>query len=193
MPPKKLLTLEDSIRDLLTGIGEDPDREGLRETPRRMAEMLDELTQGYRVSPEDVIAGAIFPVEYDDMIVLKDVSFWSLCEHHITPFFGKIHVGYIPKGKVLGTSKIPRIIEVFSKRLQIQERMTEEIARFLEKAIEPLGVGVIAEGFHLCMAMRGVRKEEARLITSAMKGSFRKDPRTRAEFLQLIGRTELYH
>lgn len=192
MPPKKLLALEGLIKDLLLNIGEDPDREGLQKTPRRMAEMLDELTQGYRVSPEEVVAGAIFSVEYDDMVVLKDISFYSLCEHHITPFFGKIHVGYIPKGKVLGTSKIPRIIEVFSKRLQLQERMTEEIARFLEKALEPLGVGVVAEGFHLCMAMRGVRKEEARFITSAMKGSFRKDPRTRMEFLKLIGRTELY-
>jgi len=191
MPPKKLLALQDLIRDLLSGIGEDPDREGLIDTPRRMAEMLEELTQGYRISPEEVVAKAIFPVEYDDMVVLKDISFYSLCEHHMIPFFGKIHVGYIPNGKVLGTSKIPRIIEVFSKRLQLQERMTEEIARFLEKAIEPLGVGVVAEGFHLCMAMRGVRKEEARLITSAMKGSFRKDPRTRMEFLQLIGRTDL--
>ena len=192
MPTKEPLELEDLIRDLLYRFGEDPDREGLQKTPRRMAEILDELTQGYRVSPEDVVAGAIFPVEYDEMVVLKDVSFYSLCEHHMTPFFGKIHVGYIPKGKVLGTSKIPRIIEIFSKRLQLQERMTEEIAHFLEKTIQPLGVGVVAEGFHLCMAMRGVRKEEARLITSAMKGSFRKDPRTRAEFLQLIGRTELH-
>lgn len=189
--PKKLLALEDLIRDLLSAIGEDPEREGLIETPRRMAEMLEELTQGYRTSPEEIVAGAIFPVEYDDMIIVKDVSFYSMCEHHITPFFGKIHVGYLPKGKVIGTSKIPSIIEVFSRRLQIQERMTEEIASFLEKAIEPLGVGVVAEGFHLCMAMRGARKEEARLITSAMKGSFRKDPRTRAEFLQLISRTEL--
>lgn len=399
MPPKKLLELEALIRDLLSGIGEDPDREGLRETPRRMVEMLDELTQGYRISPEEVVAGAIFPVEYDEMVVLKDISFYSLCvhgksmvytpqgarfakamrpgqklftlnpatkeleltevlavsrtkhreryhlvfegghlratgehpvyilnkgfvpvrevhpgdhllgvypkklhahmiisanrpflerlgelldakvgqqqpgigrlyvsprwfearrtrqgfkhgfqpepqakllkavlervqtkiylvkavqreratlksftmynfecapqdsylvngilahncEHHIIPFFGKIHVGYIPNGRVIGTSKIPRIIEVFAKRLQLQERMTEEIARFLEKTIKPLGVGVVAEGLHLCMAMRGVRKEEARLITSAMKGSFRKDPRTRAEFLQLIGHSE---
>ncbi|MGQ9477610.1 MAG: GTP cyclohydrolase I FolE [Candidatus Bipolaricaulia bacterium] len=184
---EKLFQIENLVRELLLAIGEDPEREGLKETPRRVAEMLAELTTGYRTDPKEIISGALFTVEYDEMIVVKDIEFYSLCEHHITPFFGKAHVGYIPDGKVIGFSKIPRIVDHFSRRLQLQERLTEEIANFLMEAIQPQGVGVVLEGFHLCMAMRGVRKQDARMVTSAMKGLFRRDPRTRAEFLELIG------
>ncbi|MCR4403710.1 MAG: GTP cyclohydrolase I FolE [Candidatus Acetothermia bacterium] len=179
--------IEELARALLLKIGEDPEREGLRLTPQRVAEMLAELTSGYRTDPREIIDGALFAVEYDEMIVVKDIEFYSLCEHHLTPFFGKAHVGYIPDGKVIGFSKIPRIVDHFSRRLQLQERLTEEIANFLMEAVEPQGVGVVLEGFHLCMAMRGVKKQNARMVTSAMKGLFRRDPRTRAEFLELIG------
>ncbi len=148
--------------------------------------MYAELTIGYRTSPEELINGAIFAVEYDEMVLIKDIEFYSLCEHHILPFFGKAHVGYIPDGRVIGFSKIPRILDLFSRRLQLQERMTEEIADFLMDAIEPKGVGVVVEGLHLCMAMRGVMKQDARLVSSAMKGLFRRDARTRSEFLRLI-------
>ncbi len=186
-PQVKLFQIEDLIRELLLAIGEDPDREGLRGTPQRVAEMYAELTSGYRISPQELIEGAIFPVEYDEMVLIKDIEFYSLCEHHILPFFGKVHVGYIPDGRVIGFSKIPRIVDAFARRLQLQERLTEQIADFLMEAIKPQGVGVVVEGFHLCMAMRGVRKQEARMVTSAMKGLFRRDARTRAEFLELIG------
>ncbi|MFQ6033612.1 MAG: GTP cyclohydrolase I FolE [Candidatus Bipolaricaulia bacterium] len=183
----KLLQIEDLIRELLVAIGEDPQREGLIKTPQRMAEMYAELTAGYRTSPEELINGAIFSVEYDEMVLIKDIEFYSLCEHHALPFFGKVHVGYIPDGRVIGFSKIPRIVDLFAHRLQLQERMTEEIANFLMEAIRPQGVGVVTEGLHLCMAMRGVKKQDARMVTSAMKGIFRRDARTRAEFLELIG------
>lgn len=184
----KVVGVEGLVRELLIEIGENPDREGLERTPQRVAKMYEELTQGYRVRPEDVIAGAVFPVKYDELVLIKDIEFYSLCEHHILPFFGTCHVGYIPNGKVIGFSKIPRIVEVLAKKLQLQERMTEEIATFIEKAINPQGVAVVMEGFHLCMAMRGVKKKDARMVTSAMKGIFRRDARSRAEFLQLIGR-----
>jgi GTP cyclohydrolase I len=174
-------------RRMLAHIGEDPDREGLRETPRRFVEMIESLTSGYREDPNTIVAGAIFPVEHDQMIVVKDILFHSLCEHHILPFFGKTHVGYIPDGLVIGMSKIPQIVEHFSKKLQLQERLSEEIADFLMETLQPKGVGVVVEGFHLCMAMRGLQKD-AWLVTSAVKGIFRRDPRTRGEFLQLIGR-----
>jgi GTP cyclohydrolase I len=183
---KEKLTLNELVRELLLQLGEDPEREGLRETPRRVSELYEQLTQGYRVDPHDVVGDAIFAVDYDSMVVLKDIEFFSLCEHHIVPFFGHVHVGYIPKGRVMGASKIPRVVDVFAKRLQLQERMTEEIAQFLEGAIQPLGLGVVVEGMHLCMAMRGVEKRDAWMVTSAMKGSFRKDAKTRAEFLQFI-------
>lgn len=181
------LQIEDLVRELLLAIGEDPEREGLLKTPQRVAEMYTELTSGYRTSPEELIDGAIFTVKYDEMVLIKDIEFYSLCEHHILPFFGKAHVGYIPNGKVIGFSKIPRIVDFFAHRLQLQERMTEQIADFLMEALQPQGVGVVIEGFHLCMAMRGVRRQNARLVTSAMKGIFRRDARTRAEFLELIG------
>ena len=185
------LQIEDLVRELLLAVGEDPQREGLIKTPQRVAEMYAELTSGYRTSPEELINGAIFTVKYDEMVLIKDITFYSLCEHHILPFFGKAHVGYIPDGRVIGFSKIPRIVDLFAHRLQLQERMTEQVADFLMEALHPQGVGVVIEGFHLCMAMRGVRKQDARLVTSAMKGIFRRDARTRAEFLELIGQPAL--
>jgi len=180
--------LAELVRRLLAHIGEDPKREGLRETPQRFAEMIESLTAGYRQDPKEIISGAIFPVKHDQMIVVKGILFYSLCEHHILPFFGKAHVGYIPNGRVIGMSKIPQIVEHYSKKLQLQERMSEEIADFLMDALTPKGVGVVVEGFHLCMAMRELQKD-AHLVTSAVKGIFRRDPRTRAEFMQLIGRS----
>ncbi len=177
--------LVNTVRRLLAYIGEDPEREGLSETPHRFVEMLEALTAGYRQDPRELIAGAVFPVTHDQMIVVKDILFYSLCEHHILPFFGKAHVGYIPDGRVIGMSKIPQIVEHFSKKLQLQERMSEEIADFLMEVLTPKGVGVVVEGLHLCMAMRELQKD-AWLVTSAVRGIFRKDPRTRAEFMQLI-------
>jgi len=178
----------DLVRQLLEQFGEDPDREGLVETPRRVAEMYGELTSGYRRDPYELIGDAVFNVDYDSMVVVKDIEFYSLCEHHIVPFYGHVHVGYIPEGRVIGASKVPRVIDHFARRLQLQERMTEQIAQFLEEAIEPRGLGVVAEGIHLCMAMRGVQKQDTRMVTSAMTGAFRKDPKTRTEFLQFMDR-----
>ena len=190
MAEVKKLQIEDLIKELLLAIGEDPEREGLIKTPQRVAEMFAELPSGYHISPEEVVNGAIFTVKYDEMVLIKDIEFYSLCEHHILPFFGKAHVGYIPDGKVIGFSKIPRIVDLFAHRLQLQERMTEQIADFLMEVLQPQGVGVVIEGFHLCMAMRGVKRQDARLVTSAMKGIFRRDARTRAEFLELIGQSQ---
>lgn len=181
-----LIGIEELVHELLLGLGENPKREGLRETPRRVAELYEELTQGYRVNPQEIVGDAVFTVDYDSMVVVKDIEFFSMCEHHLIPFFGHVHVGYIPKDQVIGASKIPRVVDIFARRLQLQERMTEEIACFLAEAIQPLGLGVVVEGMHLCMAMRGVEKRDAWMVTSAMKGSFRKDARTRAEFLQFI-------
>ncbi len=179
-------SVHDLVRQLLEQFGEDPDREGLAETPRRVAEMYGELTSGYRRDPYELIGDAVFNVDYDSMVVVKDIEFYSLCEHHVVPFYGHVHVGYIPEGRVIGASKVPRVIDHFARRLQLQERMTEQIARFLEEAIEPRGLGVVAEGIHLCMAMRGVQKQDTRMVTSAMTGAFRKDPKTRTEFLQFM-------
>ncbi len=178
--------IHEIVRQLLIQVGEDPDREGLVDTPRRVADMYAELTSGYRLDPHELIGNAIFNVDYDSMVVVKDIEFYSLCEHHIVPFYGHVHVGYIPEGRVIGASKIPRVIDHFARRLQLQERMTEQIARFLEEAVGPRGLGVVAEGIHLCMAMRGVQKQDTRMVTSAMTGAFRKDPKTRTEFLQFI-------
>lgn len=174
------------VRNLLNAIGENPDREGLQKTPERIARMYEELLSGYREQPEQVINGAIFTSNYSEMVILKDIEFFSLCEHHLLPFFGVAHVAYIPQGKIIGLSKLARIVELFSRRLQVQERMTQEIAEFLERTIQPLGVGVVVSGMHLCMIMRGVKKPGARMITSAMLGCLREDPRTRSEFLSLI-------
>ncbi|MFI5281523.1 MAG: GTP cyclohydrolase I FolE [Candidatus Dormibacterales bacterium] len=177
------------VEAMLVALGEDPGRQGLKATPDRMARALRELTDGYGVTPEDVIAGAVFDQDYDEMVVVKDIPFFSLCEHHLLPFFGHFHVGYLPKGKVVGLSKIPRLVDVFAHRLQLQERMTKEFAEALAAALEPKGVGVVVEARHLCMEMRGVQKTGGQLITSCMLGTFRRDPRTRAEFLDLVRRT----
>ncbi len=180
--------IESLIRQILEEIGEDPDREGLRKTPRRIAKMFEEIFSGYRQNLDEVINGAIFSADYDEMIVVKDIDFYSMCEHHLLPFFGVAHVAYVPKGKVIGLSKIPRIVEMFSRRLQIQEKMTVEIAEAINKAINPLGVAVVLEAIHLCSVMRGIKKHRAKMITSAMLGIFKEDIRTRQEFLHNIGR-----
>ncbi len=176
------------IRDLLTHVGEDPDREGLVKTPERIEKSLQFLTSGYRADVDELLNGALFTVDYSEMVIVKDIDFYSLCEHHLLPFFGKCHVAYIPRTRVIGLSKVPRIVDVFSRRLQVQERLTNEIAETIREKIDPLGVGVIMEGTHLCMAMRGVAKQNSVTVTSAMLGTFRSDARTRAEFLQLVQR-----
>jgi GTP cyclohydrolase I len=184
--PKPGDPIEELVESLLVELGEDPDRQGLKATPDRVARALRELTNGYGVKPEEVVAGAIFDQDYDEMVVIKDIDFYSLCEHHMLPFFGKVHVGYLPKGKVVGLSKIPRLVEVFSHRLQIQEQLTREIAEALSATLAPKGVGVVVEARHLCMEMRGVETPGGHMMTSCMLGTFRRDPRTRAEFLNLV-------
>ena len=186
--PKPGDPIAELVESLLGELGEDPSRQGLRATPQRVSRTLQELTDGYRVKPEEVIAGAVFDQDYDEMVVVKDIRFYSLCEHHMLPFFGDVHVGYLPKGKVVGLSKIPRLVEVFSHRLQIQEQMTRQIAEALNGALAPRGVGVVVEARHLCMEMRGVETPGGRMLTSCMLGTFRRDPRTRAEFLDLVRR-----
>ncbi len=178
-----------AIRTLLEEIGEDPTREGLQKTPERVGRMWDELTVGYRLSPESVINGAIFESDYNEMVLVKDIQYYSMCEHHLLPFFGVAHVAYIPDGRIIGLSKISRIVDLFARRLQVQERMTVQIADFLYEHLKPKGVGVVIEGYHLCSMMRGVRKPENRMITSAMLGVFKEDLRTRLEFLELIQQT----
>jgi GTP cyclohydrolase I len=174
------------ITELLKAIGEDPNREGLVKTPERVEKAWQFLAQGYHKSVDEVINGAIFEVEANHMIIVKDIEIYSLCEHHLLPFFGRCHIGYIPKGKVLGVSKLGRLADLFARRLQIQERLTNQIAQTIMEVLEPDGVGVVIEAQHLCMMMRGVEKQNSRMVTSAMQGSFRRDNRTREEFLQLI-------
>ena len=181
--------IEQSVRVILENIGEDPGREGLQRTPGRVAKMYAELTAGYRIDPDALINDAIFSVDYDEMVMVKDIDFSSLCEHHMLPFMGRIHVAYIPNGKVIGLSKIPRIVEMFARRLQVQERLTVQIADFIDAALQPRGVAVVAEGVHMCSVMRGVKKANAKMITSAMRGAFRSDPRTRAEFMGHVDRS----
>jgi len=181
-------SLEEAVRTLLAEIGEEPSREGLRNTPQRVRRMYDELTAGYHVDPDALINGACFSVDYDEMVVVRDIEFFSLCEHHLLPFIGRAHVGYLPKGRVIGLSKIPRIVDMFAQRLQVQERLTVEVADFLMERLEPKGVACVVEATHLCTMMRGVRKQEATMVTSSMVGTFRRDARTRAEFMGLIGR-----
>jgi GTP cyclohydrolase I len=181
--------IEEAVRAILENIGEDPEREGLLRTPSRVAKMYAELTAGYHVDPQALINDAIFSVDYDEMVMVKDIEFSSLCEHHMLPFMGRVHVAYIPKGKVIGLSKIPRIVEMYARRLQVQERMTVQIADFIDTALSPLGVAVVAEGVHLCSVMRGVKKANAKMITSAMRGVFRSDPKTRAEFMGHVDRS----
>ena len=181
--------IEQAVRTILEQIGEDPDREGLLRTPSRVAKMYAELTAGYHIDPDALINDAIFSVDYDEMVMVKDIDFSSLCEHHMLPFMGRVHVAYIPNGKVIGLSKIPRIVEMFARRLQVQERMTVQIADFIDEALKPQGVAVIAEGVHMCSVMRGVKKANARMITSAMRGVFRTDSKTRAEFMGHVDRS----
>ena len=179
------------IRQLLGALGEDPSREGLLDTPKRVEKALKFLTSGYTADVDTVLNNAMFTVDYNEMVIVKDIDFYSLCEHHLLPFFGRCHIAYIPNGKVIGLSKIPRLVEVFARRLQIQERMTSEIAETIREKINPLGVAVVLEATHLCMAMRGVEKQNSFAITSAMLGGFQNDARTRMEFLELIRRPEL--
>ena len=174
------------VESLLVELGEDPGRQGLKATPERVAAALRELTDGYDVKPEEVIAGAVFDQDYDEMVLVKDITFYSLCEHHLLPFFGQVHVGYLPQGKVVGLSKIPRLVQVYAHRLQIQEQMTRQIAEALNDAVAPSGVGVVVVARHLCMEMRGIESPGGRMITSCMLGAFREDARTRAEFLDLV-------
>ena len=180
--------MRELIRNLLKQLGEDPDREGLLDTPRRVETSLKYLTSGYQADVDKVLNNALFTVDYSEMVIVKDIDFFSLCEHHLLPFFGKVHVAYIPRHKVIGLSKIPRLVDVFARRLQVQERLTSEIAETIERKIDPLGVAVVVEATHLCMSMRGVEKQNSFAVTSAMLGGFRNDARTRSEFLELIRR-----
>jgi GTP cyclohydrolase I len=182
--------MQEIIRQLLAELGEDPAREGLRDTPKRVEKALRFLTSGYTADVDAVLNNALFTVDYNEMVIVKDIDYYSLCEHHLLPFFGKVHVAYIPNGRVIGLSKIPRLVEVFARRLQIQERMTNEIAETIRQKIAPLGVAVVCEGTHLCMAMRGVEKQNSFAITSAMLGAFQSDARTRSEFLELLRRND---
>ena len=179
-------SLAELTREMLLRLGEDPQREGLLRTPERMAKAMEFLTKGYQEDPEEILRGALFTEEYDEMVIVKDVEMFSLCEHHLLPFFGKVHVAYIPNGKVIGLSKIPRLIDVFARRLQVQERLTMQIAECIQQAIQPEGVGVVIEARHLCMMMRGVEKQHSAAVTSSMLGAFRNDENTRQEFLSLI-------
>ena len=181
-----MMNLPALVKDILIGIGEDPSREGLVRTPERVAKSLKELTSGYHVDVDKLINEALFEVPYSEMVLVRDIDFYSLCEHHMLPFFGKCHVAYIPDGKVIGLSKIPRIVEVFSRRLQVQERLTSQIAQIILKKIKPLGVAVVMEARHLCMEMRGAQSKNSPTVTSAMVGVFQSDARTREEFLGFI-------
>jgi len=178
--------VQELIKRLLIELGEDPEREGLVKTPSRVARSLAFLTSGYRADIDEVLNGALFTVDYSEMVIVKDIDFYSLCEHHLLPFFGKCHVAYIPRERVIGLSKLPRLVDVFARRLQIQERLTNQIAETIRGAIDPLGVAVVCEGTHLCMSMRGVEKQNSFAITSAMLGAFRENARTRMEFLELL-------
>ena len=178
-------SFEELAREMLVRLGEDPNREGLLDTPERYAKALRDLTKGYREDPEQVLEGALFSVDYDEMVIVKDIEMFSLCEHHLLPFFGKVHVAYIPKGRVIGLSKVARLVEVFARRLQVQERLTVQIAETIQNVIQPLGVGVVIEARHLCMMMRGVEKQHSATVTSSMLGAFRTQ-QTRQEFLSLI-------
>lgn len=180
--------IQEAIHKIIEAVGEDPDRPGLKRTPERIARMYIELFSGYQMDPAQVVNEAIFEVKYDEMVIIRDIEFYSLCEHHMLPFMGRVHVAYIPDGKVLGLSKIPRIVDLYARRLQVQERMTRQIADFIRDLLHPQGVAVVVEALHLCMSMRGVEKHNARLTTSAMHGAFRANLATRQEFLDNISR-----
>jgi GTP cyclohydrolase I len=184
-PTLTAATFEELVREMLVRVGEDTEREGLLQTPERYAKALQFLTKGYNEDPEEVLRGALFNVDYDEMVIVKDIEMFSLCEHHMLPFFGKVHIAYIPKGRVIGLSKVARLVEIFARRLQVQERLTVQIAETIQKAAEPLGVGVVVEARHLCMMMRGVEKQHSATVTSSMLGAFRAQ-QTRQEFLSLI-------
>ena len=186
MTQTNISKIQKLIKELLIQIGEDPNREGIAKTPERVAKAWEFLSRGYDQDLESIINNAIFTEDYDEMVTIKDIDFFSLCEHHLLPFFGKAHVAYIPDGKIVGLSKIPRIVEMFSRRLQVQERMTQQIAETLNKVLHPKGVAVVLEGAHMCMQMRGVEKQNSYATTSSMMGLFRKDSRTREEFLNII-------
>jgi len=181
-----LPAITNSVSQILKAVGEDPGREGLVHTPERVARAYQEILAGYQTDPVQLVNGALFNVDYDEMVIVKDIEYYSLCEHHLLPFFGTAHVAYVPKGRVIGLSKIPRIVDMFAHRLQVQERMTQQIAEFIQEVINPWGVGVVIEGQHLCMMMRGIKKEQAKMTTSAMLGGFRKRLETRMEFLNRI-------
>jgi GTP cyclohydrolase I len=187
-PPDGNGKVEAAVREILLEIGEDPDRPGLTGTPTRMHRMYAELTAGYRVDPERLINGAVFDVDYSEMVIVKDIPFYSLCEHHLLPFFGTASVAYIPRGRVLGLSKIPRVVEMYARRLQVQERLTQQVADFLQERLQPQGVGVVMEATHLCAVMRGVRKPGTIMVTSSVLGIFRSRDKTRAEFLAHLER-----
>ena len=180
--------MQDAVRTLLSGVGEDPEREGLERTPERVEKALAFLTRGYQQDPKTLIGEALFSVHYDEMVIIKDIDMYSLCEHHLLPFHGKAHVAYIPNGKVVGLSKVPRLVDMFARRLQVQERLTVQIAETLQEAIQPRGVGVVIEAVHFCMMMRGVEKQNSVAVTSCMLGAFRDRQPTRDEFLALIRR-----
>ena len=186
IPTLTSASFEELMKEILVRLGEDPDREGLQRTPERVHKAYEFLTRGYNEDPEALLTKALFTVSYDEMVIVKDVEMFSLCEHHMLPFFGKVHVAYIPNGKLIGLSKVPRLIEVFSRRLQIQERLTTQIAETIQKVIQPQGVGVVIEARHLCMMMRGVEKQHSAAVTSSMLGCFREEQETRQEFLSLI-------
>ncbi len=183
--------IEHATTEILTAVGEDPNREGLLNTPRRVSKMYTELLSGYRTDPIKLINNAIFDVDYDDMVIVKDIEFSSLCEHHMLPFIGHAHVAYIPSGKVIGLSKIPRIVDMFARRLQVQERMTRQIANFINEVLDPLGVAVVVDGKHMCSMMRGVKKHDSSMTTSAMIGAFRTNQSTRNEFMAHVGRIQI--
>ena len=174
------------ITTLLKELGEDPGRDGLERTPARVARAMRFLTSGYQKDPRELLNGALFDVTYDEMVIVKDIEFYSLCEHHMLPFFGRVHVAYVPKGRVVGLSKIPRLVEMFARRLQVQERLTTQIAHTIDEVLQPRGVAVVVEALHMCMLMRGVEKQNSKAVTSAMLGAFRERPETRAEFMELL-------
>lgn len=180
--------IQAAVRQMLVAFGEDVEREGLARTPERVAQMYTELLAGYRTDPDELLNGALFEVAYDEMVLVRDIEYYSLCEHHLLPFFGRAHVAYLPRGRVIGLSKIPRIVDMFARRLQLQERMTRQIADFIKELLDPQGVAVVLEGLHLCSMMRGVKKHETRMTTSAMLGYFRTSMATRQEFLENISR-----
>ena len=184
--PKAPDNVSGLVEALLKELGEDPGRDGLLKTPQRVAEAMRFFTQGYQQDPAEILTQALFDVDYDEMVLVRDIDFYSLCEHHMVPFFGRVHVAYIPNGKILGLSKIPRLVEIFARRLQVQERLTMQVARTLEEVLAPKGVGVVVEAKHLCMMMRGVESQNAFAVTSSLRGEFQDDPKTRAEFMGLL-------